>query len=434
MKWDTLLLRLIARGFKQWQRNQERMQRELLRQARVNQKLAEKEARLTRRVSLDRELGSLSAEEFEAFVASLFEQEGWRATLTAHSSDMGIDINLSHVSDGRRAVVQCKKYKGSVGQPVIRDLYGVMTHLNVDEGYVITTGHFSPAALSFSQGKPIRLIDGENLLVWIRRHRSPMSNAEECASEENEGGLSLASPSLAGEDTKEMEENSDYHFDQETLRFLRQMQKGFNEQLDLIRSLKTEGTQQTSGGSPTSLSPNQVVHTCKHSVDRLQGLLREFAQTLSGEHSDQTPEADLASIFAMTSELLRRIGSGYRAALSLAGSNYSHQGLIQKVVDCHSAALDDIFDFFTEASLQVSLALSSPEEALRRGLATIRPDGKLGLKGCHLTYPRLTAALNGFTAKLRQGMLLQGGTGCLAELIAIACIVSGLFLLITRFF
>lgn len=171
MKWSDLFLKTAVKAYKEAQREQAKAQREWQREARRAEKAHLKQARLERRISLDRELGSLSPEEFEAFVAALFERDGWRASLTAQSGDMGIDINLTRRSDGRRAVVQCKRYRGTVGQPVIRDLFGTMTHEGVDDGYVVTTGHFSSAAVSFSQGKSIQLIDGEGLLEWVNRHK-----------------------------------------------------------------------------------------------------------------------------------------------------------------------------------------------------------------------------------------------------------------------
>lgn len=118
--------------------------------------------------------------EFEEFVATLFRDMGYRVESTRASGDEGIDLWLRR---GRRtAVVQCKRYRGRVGQPVVRDLYGTMRHVGADEAYLVTTGHITRAARRWAQGKPIHLVDGARLVEWARtrrlRHDRPSSLAQ----------------------------------------------------------------------------------------------------------------------------------------------------------------------------------------------------------------------------------------------------------------
>jgi restriction system protein len=42
----------------------------------------------------------------------------------------------------------------------MRDLYGTMQHESADRAYLVTTGYLTPAALSWSRGKPIEIWDG----------------------------------------------------------------------------------------------------------------------------------------------------------------------------------------------------------------------------------------------------------------------------------
>ena len=239
MKWGDLLFRTAVRGVKQWQRDQARIQRQGLKQARQDETLRLKQASFQRRISLDREIGGLTPEEFEAFVASLFEKEGWQASLTSRSGDMGIDINLLRTSDGRRAVVRCKKYKGTVGQPVVRDLYGAMTHVKADEGYIVTTGRFSSAAISFTKGKSIRLVDGEALLPWVRRYKPvevPVDVHD--AKRRQDTSLSTAN-SLAGQQCEEAGANSGVFLNEQSRAFLMLLTDGFAEMRDLIESVRS---------------------------------------------------------------------------------------------------------------------------------------------------------------------------------------------------
>jgi restriction system protein len=60
---------------------------------------------------------------------------------------------------------QCKKYKGSVGAPEIRDFRGA-TVGRADRGMFITTGSFTKAAIEEANrdgAAPIDLVDGDQL-------------------------------------------------------------------------------------------------------------------------------------------------------------------------------------------------------------------------------------------------------------------------------
>jgi restriction system protein len=106
---------------------------------------------------------------FERFVGELFKKMGYRVEDTRASADEGIDLVLRR---GRgMAVVQCKRYSGSVGQPVVRDLYGVMLHTKSTEAYLVTTGTITQAAYRWAEGKPIHLVDGHRLVEWTRTGR-----------------------------------------------------------------------------------------------------------------------------------------------------------------------------------------------------------------------------------------------------------------------
>lgn len=104
---------------------------------------------------------------FEHLVAVLFELRGFESTTTTLGADEGIDIHL--VRGRETAIVQVKRYEDTVGQPLVRDLYGTMVHSGVDAAYLATTGVFTRQAEDWAVGKPIHLIDGFTLVDWIMR-------------------------------------------------------------------------------------------------------------------------------------------------------------------------------------------------------------------------------------------------------------------------
>lgn len=123
--------------------------------------------RLTRIKHLD-DMKSLAPEDFEALVARLFTANGHKVKLVGGHSDHGVDIIVTS-SDGEKWIVQCKRYSGSVGEPVVRDLYGTMLHEEAQGAYLMTTGSFTQKAQDWVVGKPIILYDGEALVSLIRK-------------------------------------------------------------------------------------------------------------------------------------------------------------------------------------------------------------------------------------------------------------------------
>jgi restriction system protein len=120
------------------------------------------------------DLMALSPDEFEKLIATIFKSYGHQAQIHGGSSDHGVDILVSSSND-EKWIIQCKRYSGSVGEPVVRDLYGTMNHESAQRAYLITTGSFTAQAKAWAEGKPIVLYDGEALVKLIQRtqvHRS----------------------------------------------------------------------------------------------------------------------------------------------------------------------------------------------------------------------------------------------------------------------
>jgi restriction system protein len=113
-------------------------------------------------VSLER-LYALSPADFEKYVGALFRRKGYQVSLRGGSGDHGVDLELVG-QDGRRAIVQCKRYQHTVGEDIVRELFGTMIHERSIRGFLVTTAEISASAKRWAQGKPITLIDGPTLV------------------------------------------------------------------------------------------------------------------------------------------------------------------------------------------------------------------------------------------------------------------------------
>jgi len=108
----------------------------------------------------------LSPKAFEDEVLKLFGRLGYKTTSTPYTADGGVDGIIE--KDEKRMALQCKMVTKPVGEPVVRDLFGVITHLSIDEGWVITNSSFSNKARDWVKDKPIHLIDGRKLFKLIQ--------------------------------------------------------------------------------------------------------------------------------------------------------------------------------------------------------------------------------------------------------------------------
>lgn len=115
-----------------------------------------------------RRMMELTPSEFEEYVAQrIFARQGYHVVNTPDVKDGGVDVILTD-QNGSRAVVQCKRYRGTVGEEIVRDLYGTMIHAEAERAFLVTTGSISPSAYRWAAGKPIELIDGTRLLELAR--------------------------------------------------------------------------------------------------------------------------------------------------------------------------------------------------------------------------------------------------------------------------
>lgn len=106
--------------------------------------------------------------EFENYITDLFSRLGYKTQAVGQSHDGGIDVIAE--KDGVTNYIQCKKFITSqVPVGAVRDFYGALAdHLANGQGYFITTNKFTLEAREFAKDKPIELIDGFELIRYIR--------------------------------------------------------------------------------------------------------------------------------------------------------------------------------------------------------------------------------------------------------------------------
>lgn len=114
-------------------------------------------------------LQGLPPDGFERLCQRLLRESGFeQVKVTGKSGDGGIDgTGILQVNPfvSFDILFQCKRYKGSVSSPQIRDFRGAMLG-RADKGIIITTGNFTADAKTEARRvpPPIELVDGEKLV------------------------------------------------------------------------------------------------------------------------------------------------------------------------------------------------------------------------------------------------------------------------------
>lgn len=121
-------------------------------------------------------LAAMDWEEFEYLIRDLFEKEfasgGGEVKITRASRDGGVDAVAFDPDPirGGKIVIQAKRYTNLVGVSAVRDLFGTVMNEGATKGILVTTSHYGADSYEFAKGKPLTLLDGNNLLFLLSKH------------------------------------------------------------------------------------------------------------------------------------------------------------------------------------------------------------------------------------------------------------------------
>ena len=110
----------------------------------------------------------LTGEEFEEYCALILRDNGFRhVELTPMGGDQGIDILA--VKSGESWAVQCKNYRGAVGNAAVQEACAGREYYGCDRAAVLCPGEYTRAARELAASADVELWDGERLARMMRR-------------------------------------------------------------------------------------------------------------------------------------------------------------------------------------------------------------------------------------------------------------------------
>jgi restriction system protein len=112
----------------------------------------------------------------EHLVERLYSKLGYTTKLTPRQKDGGFDVLATKEGAGRRARVhiECKRWEGNVGEPIVRGLLGVVSDSKATNGVLVTTSDLTKSAKSFVERNPqLDFIAGDSLVQLLNEHLGP---------------------------------------------------------------------------------------------------------------------------------------------------------------------------------------------------------------------------------------------------------------------
>jgi restriction system protein len=101
-----------------------------------------------------------------------FSADGSEVKITQASRDGGVDAVAFDPDPirGGKIVIQAKRYTNTVSVSAVRDLYGTNMNEGANKGILVSTADYGPDAYEFAKGKPITLLNGNELLFLLQKH------------------------------------------------------------------------------------------------------------------------------------------------------------------------------------------------------------------------------------------------------------------------
>jgi restriction system protein len=110
---------------------------------------------------------------FEHLIERLYNEMGYKTSLTPAQKDGGRDVIAIQNNPGKREklFIECERYNKPVGVVIVRALLGVVSDEKVNKGVIVTTDRFTKPARKFAeQNHRIELINGAQLVILMNEH------------------------------------------------------------------------------------------------------------------------------------------------------------------------------------------------------------------------------------------------------------------------
>ena len=108
------------------------------------------------------EIDQMTGRQFEEYIGTLFEKQGYRVTYTPATGDFGADLILK--KEREVVVVQAKRYKSSVGIAAVQEVIPAVKMYKANAAWVVSNSYYTKAAMKLAKSNHVRMIDRDQLI------------------------------------------------------------------------------------------------------------------------------------------------------------------------------------------------------------------------------------------------------------------------------
>lgn len=123
---------------------------------------------------LTSDIDTLSGTDFERLMESYYRDKGYKVERVGGSGDHEVDLILQD-KKGYKIAVQCKRWKKNVGNDIVLRLKAGKQVYGCYDAWIVTTSHFTKAAIQIAEPLNIKLINGAQVHDMINRWRKEKS-------------------------------------------------------------------------------------------------------------------------------------------------------------------------------------------------------------------------------------------------------------------
>ncbi|GGH17214.1 restriction endonuclease [Paenibacillus segetis] len=103
--------------------------------------------------------------QFEKYLGYLFQAKGYKTQVTKAAGDYGADLVLQ--KDGKKIVVQAKRYSKNVGIKAVQEAQASIAHYGAAEAWVVSNSDYTSAAYELAKSNKVKLINRDGLIEMI---------------------------------------------------------------------------------------------------------------------------------------------------------------------------------------------------------------------------------------------------------------------------
>lgn len=117
------------------------------------------------------DIDKMTGKEFEKFLLSFLQETDIKLKPQNLQETLGVDLDLIN-SQGKKIVVQAKRYKNNVGIKAVQEVASGKVHYQASEAWVITNSFFTKAAIELAKSNQVKLFNRDALIEWLFQNQS----------------------------------------------------------------------------------------------------------------------------------------------------------------------------------------------------------------------------------------------------------------------